>query len=50
MSAVVGKQSWDEEHFVAAVQQKVSECAHCVSTFGETFRPLLYFCIAEKLL
>ena len=28
------KHSWDEEHFVSMVQQRVSECAHCVSKFG----------------
>jgi hypothetical protein len=30
------KHSWDEDHFVTVVQQKVSECAHCVSTFGKS--------------
>ena len=36
MSSAV-QTSWDDEHFVAAVQQKVSECAHSVSNFGERF-------------
>jgi len=48
------QQAWDEDNFVTAVQQKVSECAHCVSTFGESAprsrhamasRPGLPFCL-----
>lgn len=30
------RNSWDEDHFVTAVQQKVSECAQSVSAFGES--------------
>ena len=32
------RQVWDEDHFVTAVQQKVSECPHSVSPFGESAR------------
>jgi len=39
-SGVMSKQSWDEDHFVTVVQQKVSECAHCVSTFGNVLWPV----------